>query len=912
MSVAPMSDEDLLRRLPLPLAQLYRRARNGKTPVDRHHNAYYLAEATLKLAASARIGAALLAGLDHQSPLARSLEQLCLPSVGHWVGFLREASTYLRARPDAALLPLASSHEALARHEPLPAVREFAERASRGVDDEQPPIAPEAARQAAARGILGFFDLVAAYRNQVFGHGAQRPPAFYDELGGLLLAASAEVLRRDALFGGLTLAVARLTSGDSARSLRVEWQGLQGPASLMLPGDAVGPEPDPSEEAARRAAGRVYFVAGGVRVPLHPLVIYHEDRREQERVGFLNRTVEASRSAKGGEVRRCDYLDYATGDLIREADARRELTELLSRLRGRPADSGDVDRVILDSRAGSDEPPPPPDLAAGAIIGDFALEGELGRGGMGVVYRARQRSLNRTVALKVLPPSMAADPVSLGRFRREIAALARCEHPNLVKILTSGSDGDRHYYAMELVEGMDLAALFEVLASWNRTAHGRLREGHLPAAVSTSSDLARRRQESRDDADIAEPLPDLDPIPPVPVPSLESGRSLFEALGTVFADAADALAHLHARGIIHRDIKPANLMLTLDGRRLVVMDLGLAQLRDRSQSLTAAGAKFVGTLRYTSPEQLQRNLLEVDERADVYGLGATLYEMATLAPIFDGDTTNRLVEQVLHQEPKPPRSAEPAIPKDLAAITLHCLEKDRSQRYANVRDLAADLRHFARGKPVSVREPGRVERALRWARRKPTLAAAYTLGLLAILLGGLGGAAAWQWRTAVKARDGERRAREIAEKALGQEARATDGEKQARGIAENALGEEAKARREVETSREQLAAVEYGRTMQVAHQEWRDANIVTARTLLESTREEMRGWEWFYVHYICDPSLLTLTGYPGPVSSASFSPDGSRVVTASEDKTAKVWDARTGSGRLAAKGHTRRVFSASF
>ena len=116
---------------------------------------------------------------------------------------------------------------------------------------------------------------------------------------------------------------------------------------------------------------------------------------------------------------------------------------------------------------------------------------------MGVVYRARQRSLNRTVALKVLPPSMAADPVSLGRFRREIAALARCDHPNLVKILTSGADGDRHYYAMELVEGMDLAALFEVLAAWNRSAQGHLREGHLPAAVSTSSDLARRRQESR-------------------------------------------------------------------------------------------------------------------------------------------------------------------------------------------------------------------------------------------------------------------------------------------------------------------------------------------------------------------------------------------------------------------------------
>src|SRR5436309_14862565 len=111
MSVNAGSDEDLIRRLPLPLAQLYRRACNAKTSLDRHHNAYYLAEATLKLAASLRIGAALQAGLDHRSPLARSLEQLCLPSVGHWVGFLGDASEYLHARPDAALLPTASAHE---------------------------------------------------------------------------------------------------------------------------------------------------------------------------------------------------------------------------------------------------------------------------------------------------------------------------------------------------------------------------------------------------------------------------------------------------------------------------------------------------------------------------------------------------------------------------------------------------------------------------------------------------------------------------------------------------------------------------------------------------------------------------------------------------------------------------------
>src|SRR5262249_46329388 len=149
--------------------------------------------------------------------------------------------------------------------------------------------------------------------------------------------------------------------------------------------------------------------------------------------------------------------------------------------------------------------------AAGETIGDFTLEGELGRGGMGVVYRARQRSLNRQVALKVLPPALAADPVSLARFRREIAALARADHPNLVKILTSGSDGDRHFYAMELVEGTDLSALFEVLRAWKVGSGRPLRESDLSAAISSSSELAEKRRKGDE-------LPELEKVEPGPPP----------------------------------------------------------------------------------------------------------------------------------------------------------------------------------------------------------------------------------------------------------------------------------------------------------------------------------------------------------------------------------------------------------
>ena len=720
--------EELLGRLPLPLAQLYRRARNAKSAIDRHHNAYYLAEAALKLAACARIGAALAAGLDPRAPLARSLGDLALPSVGHWVGFLRAGSQHLRDRPDAALLPFASPDDRLLAPAALPAVRAFAERAAASGEGETPAVAGEVARDGSRQGILGFFTLIAAYRNQVFGHGAQRLPAFYEELGPLLLDAASEVLREECLFGGLTLAVARSIQ-DPSGSGAIEWQGLEGLGGLTLATAKVGAEP---AAGPRAVAGQVHFVGPGARVPLHPLIMYQEDRSERERVAFLNRVVMqrlgASRRGPVEEVRRVEYLDYATGDLLLDEGARSALGALFTGLRGQSTErtEGAGDGI-------TEEPAAAPGCAES--IGDFELEGELGRGGMGVVYRARQRSLNRQVALKVLPPALAGDPVSLARFRREIAALARADHPNLVKILTSGSDGDRHYYAMELVEGTSLAELNEVLGSWRTRAGRPLRESDLSPAISSTGDLAaKRRALSSGGVATAEGgLPELERLETGPPPAVGEGRALHHRLAALFADAAGALAHLHARGILHRDVKPGNLMLTADGARIVVMDLGLAQVRDRSQSLTRTGSRWVGTLRYAAPEQLQSGLLEVDERADVYGLGASLYEMVTLAPLFDGDSEPRLIEQVLHQEPRLPRKVDPTVPRDLEAVVMGCLEKDRARRYANARDLAEDLRRFAEGVPVRVRPVTAPRRLVRWCRRNPALAAASGGGLLALI-----------------------------------------------------------------------------------------------------------------------------------------------------------------------------------
>ncbi len=350
---------------------------------------------------------------------------------------------------------------------------------------------------------------------------------------------------------------------------------------------------------------------------------------------------------------------------------------------------------------------------------------------------------------------------------------------------------------------------------------------------------------------------------------------------------AGAVQAAHDQGIVHRDLKPGNVLFDEAGAPKVT-DFGLAK---RGGSDLTASQAVMGTPAYMAPEQARGDTKFVGPGADVYALGVILYECLTGTRPFAGSDAFSLLRKVTEEEPERPSKRIAKLPRDVELICLKCLAKEPAERYAAAAVLAADLERFAAGEPVSVRAAGLVERGYKWARRKPTLATAYGLTLAVFVLLGFGLTLAGLWRTAEGARGDADSARRIAELAR-------DGEKEARADAER--------------EREKFERFEYGRSMQVAHQEWRENNVAATVDLLDSSRADLRGWECRYLHRLCHSDLLTLKGHTGGVSSASFSPDGTRIQTGRDDKTAKVWDAKTGADLLTLKGHTAGVYSASF
>jgi WD40 repeat protein/serine/threonine protein kinase len=500
----------------------------------------------------------------------------------------------------------------------------------------------------------------------------------------------------------------------------------------------------------------------------------------------------------------------------------------------------------------------------GDQIGRYKLLEKIGEGGFGEVYVAEQKEpVKRRVALKIIKLGMDSRQV-VARFEAERQALARMDHPNIAQIFDAGATAcGRPYFVMELVRGIPITKYCD--------------DNRLP-----------------------------------PCKRLE-----------LFIAVCRAIQHAHQKGVIHRDIKPSNILVTLhDGVPVPkVIDFGIAKAAQgelTDKTIYTQFQQFIGTPAYMSPEQAGMSGLDVDTRSDIYALGVLLYELLVGRTPFD---SKALLEAGLDQIRRTIRETQPLRPStrlrglapeelttaarrrgadppqlinlvrgDLDWIVMKCLEKDRTRRYETANGLAMDIQRYLDSEPVAARPPSTVYRLQKaWRRNKVAFTAAAAVA--AALVVGIG-VATWQAIVASRARNAEKDQRLAAQAAQ-------QGERLQLQRAE---------RREAEASK-----LLYVANMNVVQQAWDQNNVGRVRQLLEETATDAeRGFEWYYWQRQTHLDLKTLRGHLGQVISVAFSPDGLRIVTGSDDMTAKVWDWASGRELLTLTNHSAPIWSVAF
>lgn len=347
-------------------------------------------------------------------------------------------------------------------------------------------------------------------------------------------------------------------------------------------------------------------------------------------------------------------------------------------------------------------------------VGEYRILREIGRGGMGIVYEAHQKSLNRQVALKMLPFGAVLDPRKIARFRNEAQAAAQLHHPHIVPVFAVGQEQGVYYYAMQFIDGQSLAQIIEEMRTNDQDFVQHSTRGVTGITRPNVRESAETLSRSR------------------------GADDFFRSVARLGRQAADALEHAHQFGIIHRDIKPSNLMIDNLGQ-LWVTDFGLARMQS-DVGVTRTG-DLIGTLRYMSPEQAAGRSALIDPRSDIYSLGVTLYELLAGEPAFGDDDRQTLLKRVINDEPLPLRKLNRTVPVDLETIVMTAMAKSRDDRYATAQALAEDLERFLADKPALARRPTIADRAARWARRhRPlvTVAAAALVCLTLVSAAGVG------------------------------------------------------------------------------------------------------------------------------------------------------------------------------
>ena len=528
---------------------------------------------------------------------------------------------------------------------------------------------------------------------------------------------------------------------------------------------------------------------------------------------------------------------------------------------------------LLDAAATEDVPgigvdaEAPPAGAAQELprVPGYEILAELGRGRWGVVFHARQQQLNRVVALKMILTGTFAGSQELARFDTEASAVARLQHPNIVQIYQKGQHGGLSYLELEYVDGGSL-------------------EQRL-AGTPQPADAAAR---------------------------------LVETL-------ARAVHYAHQCGVVHRDLKPANILLQKSeirnpksekdtegsdfGFRISaftpkVADFGLAKLPAGEEGGRTRTGDIAGSPGYMAPEQAAGRTKEAGPAADVYGLGAILYDLLTGRPPFKAETWLETVRQVVVEEPVPPRRLRPRLPRDLETITLRCLQKDPRKRYASALDLADDLRRFLSGESIRARPARAWERGIKWTRRRPTVAALVGVSGLALL--GLLGLLTALWHNAEERAGFMLRLTDIQQKL-------ETGEQQLVNLEQDAAAAQ---------QRQQVAQLEtrralYIRDMQLAQLALNRDQPPRLAQLLEAQRptpgqEDVRGFEWYYLWRLCHGDRLALPGFTAPVREVACDPAGQTIAAVDNDGKFRQWDLATGKEQAGIPGLPAQTYALAF
>ncbi len=558
----------------------------------------------------------------------------------------------------------------------------------------------------------------------------------------------------------------------------------------------------------------------------------------------------------------------------------------------------DPTEFYLDPVGSALDPGAPPSTSRGTsaprsrvivrpVVPGYEILGELGRGGMGIVFKARQTSLNRIVALKMILAGIHASDVERERFRKEAEAVAALLHPGIVQIYEIGDHGGQPYLALEFVDG-----------------------GSLAQALAKRTDL---------------------------MPARECAR-LVEHLSR-------SMHHAHALGVVHRDLKPANVLLGGPGERgsettekltpsgtspksgirapeaiPKITDFGLAKRLDETlgSGATKTGA-VMGTPSYIAPEQASGRASKITPLADVYSLGAILYETLTGRPPFKGDTPLDTVLQVIHDDPIAPSRLRPKLPRDLETICLKCLAKDPAKRYESAEALADDLGRFQRREAIWAKPQSPVVRGAKWARRHPAFSVFSVMVILAVatVVGVLATAYA-EVREAVKLKERETASATVAkEKAEAERMRADRNATDVNELADLWANELLKSRETTEKllineelNERSLYALQLSKAAAVCE---RDPKL--ALELLDSSERcpvGLRDFSWRYLRRLCQREEWANRAHTAPILAVAASPDGSLVATADAEGRVRIWSPRTRLTYGVLIGHTGRVNGVAF